>query len=83
VDISNYESERVDSYLKQPFHYVITVCDRAQQTCPLFPAAATMLHWNFDDPAKSTETYEQRLIVFRKSRDEIADRIRRFLADGS
>ncbi|MBX3301216.1 MAG: arsenate reductase ArsC [Nitrospira sp.] len=82
VDISNHESERVDSYLNQTFHYVITVCDRVQETCPIFPGAATMLHWNFDDPAKATGTYEQRLIVFRKSRDEIADRIRRFLAEG-
>ena len=83
VDISNHVSERVDTYLNQHFHYVITVCDHAQETCPVFPGAATKLHWSFDDPAKATGTYEQRLIVFRKSRDEIADRVRRFLAEGS
>lgn len=83
VDISHHTSERVDPYLEQHFHYVITVCDRAQETCPIFPGEATMLHWNFDDPAKATGNYEQQLIVFRKSRDEIADRIRRFLADAS
>ena len=83
VDISHHESERVDLYLNQHFHYVITVCDRAQETCPVFPGASTMLHWNFDDPAQATGTYEQKLIVFRKTREEIADRIRRFLAEGS
>jgi arsenate reductase len=83
VDISQHVSEPVDAYLDQPFDYVITVCDRAQETCPIFSGASKTLHWNFDDPAKATGTYEQRLIVFRKSRDEIAERVRRFLAEGS
>lgn len=82
VDISNHVSERVDPYLEQPFDYVITVCDRAQETCPIFPGASSMLQWSFDDPAKAKGTYEQQLIVFRKIRDEIADRIRRFIAEG-
>ncbi|NGZ96723.1 MAG: protein-tyrosine-phosphatase [Nitrospira sp. WS110] len=82
VDISKHVSERVDAYVDQPFHYVITVCDRAQETCPVFPGAGNMLHWNFDDPAHAMGTYEQKLIVFRKTRDEIADRIRQFLAEG-
>lgn len=83
VDISNHVSERVDPYLDQKFDYVITVCDRAHETCPIFPAASSMLHWSFDDPAKAKGTYEQQLIVFRKIRDAIADRIRRFIAEGS
>jgi len=83
VDISHHVSERVDPYLNQHFHYVITVCDHAQEACPVFPGASQTLHWSFDDPATATGTYEQQLIVFRKSRDEIADRVRRFLADGS
>jgi arsenate reductase len=80
VDISSHVSERVDPYLEQRFDYVITVCDNAQEACPVFPGAASKLHWNFDDPAKATGTYEQQLIVFRKTRDEIADRIRQLLA---
>jgi arsenate reductase (thioredoxin) len=80
VDISHHVSERVDPYLEERFDYVITVCDNAQEACPVFPGAASKLHWNFDDPAKAAGTYEQRLIVFRKTRDEIADRIRQFLA---
>ena len=80
VDISNHVSERVDPYLEQQFDYVITVCDRAHETCPIFPAASTRLHWSFDDPAKAKGTFEQQLIVFRKIRDEIAERIRHFIA---
>jgi len=81
IDISNHMSGRVDDYLHQPFDYVITVCDRAQETCPLFPGAVSLLHWNFEDPAKAKGTYEQQLVVFRKIRDEIAERIRRFIKD--
>lgn len=83
VDISHHVSERVDPYLNQTFDYVITVCDHAQEACPVFPGAATQLHWSFHDPAQATGTYEQKLIVFRKSRDEIASRVRHFLTDGS
>ncbi len=83
VDISHHVSERVDPYLDQKFDYVITVCDRAQESCPIFPGASSKLHWNFDDPAQATGTYEEKLIVFRKTRDEIASRIRYFLAEGS
>ena len=82
IDISNHVSERVDPYLDQHFDYVVTVCDRAQEDCPIFPGASSMLHWSFDDPAKAKGTYEQQLIVFRNIRDEIADRIRRFIKDG-
>lgn len=82
VDISHQVSERVDPYVAQRFDYVITVCDHAQEVCPVFPGAATKLHWNFADPAKATGTYAQQLIIFRNTRDEIADRIRRFLAEG-
>jgi arsenate reductase (thioredoxin) len=81
IDISNHVSERVGPYLEQQFDYVITVCDRAQENCPIFPSAASMLHWSFDDPAKAKGTYEQQLVVFRKIRDEIADRIRCFIAE--
>jgi arsenate reductase len=81
VDISTHVSERVDPYLEQQFDYVITVCDRAHETCPLFPRASSMLHWSFEDPAKAKGTYEQQVIVFRKIRDEIADRIRNFIAE--
>ena len=81
VDISNHVSERVDLYLEQQFDYVITVCDRAQENCPIFPGASKMLHWSFEDPAKAKGTYQQQMIVFRTIRDQIAEQIRRFVAD--
>lgn len=81
IDISNHVSERVDQYLDQRFDYVITVCNQAQEACPIFPGASSMLHWSFEDPAKAEGAYEQRLIVFRKIRDEIAGRVRRFVSE--
>ncbi|BCA54940.1 Arsenate reductase [Nitrospira sp. KM1] len=81
VDISHHASERVEPYLTQHFDYVITVCDRAHEECPIFPGVSSMFHWNFDDPAKANGSYEQRLIVFRRIRDEIQNRIRGFIAD--
>jgi arsenate reductase len=81
VDISNHVSERVDPYLQQRFDYVITVCDRAQETCPTFPGESQMLHWSFEDPAKAEGTYDRQLVVFRKIRDQIADRIRQFISE--
>ena len=80
IDISTHMSERVEPYLAQEFDYVITVCNRAQEACPIFPGAASMLHWSFEDPAKAKGTFDERMIVFRKIRDKIADQIRRFLA---
>ena len=79
IDISNHASERVDPYLGQRFDYVITVCDHAAETCPTFTGATSLLHWSFEDPAKAKGTYDQQMAVFRKIRDEIADRIRRFI----
>ena len=81
VDISNHTSERVEPYLQQKFDYVITVCDRAQETCPIFPGASSLLHWSFNDPAKAKGTFEQQISVFRQIRDEIAERIRRFIKE--
>lgn len=68
------------AHLQQRFDYVITVCDQAHETCPVFLSASSNLHWNFDDLAKATGSYEQQSMVFRKSRKEIADKIRQFIA---
>lgn len=78
IDISWHRSKRVDEFLSQRFDHVITVCDRAKETCPIFPSAASLLHWSFDDPAAVFGTIEERQKVFRRVRDEIAERIRRF-----
>ena len=81
IDISDHVSERVDDYLDQHFDYVVTVCDQAKEACPIFPGATSMLHWSFEDPAKAEGTYKERLVTFRRVRDEITARIRQFLAE--
>ncbi|MBI5410709.1 MAG: arsenate reductase ArsC [Nitrospirae bacterium] len=80
VDIARQESKKVDRFLGQRFDYVITVCDRAKEACPTFPWAQSLLHWSFDDPAAAEGRAEERRAVFRRVRDEIAQRIRRFMA---
>jgi arsenate reductase len=79
IDISGQRSKHLDEYLKQPFDYVITVCDQAAETCPLFPGRAERIHWSFPDPAAVQGTHEERLEVFRRTRDSIATRLRQWL----
>ncbi len=55
--------------------YVITVCDAANEACPVFPGAKRRLHWSFEDPAQATGTEEERLRVFRSVRDAIRKRV--------
>ncbi len=81
VDISRHRSKSITEFAGVRFDYVVTVCDRAKETCPIFPGARTILHWSFDDPAAATGPAEERRRVFRRVRDEIADRIRRFLTE--
>ena len=79
IDISSHRSKRVDEYKDARFDYVITVCDRAKETCPIFPASSVQLYWSFEDPAAAVGTIEERQRVFRRVRDEIAERIRPFI----
>ena len=79
VDISGQESKTLERYLGEPFEYVVTVCDAANEACPVFPGAKRRLHWSFEDPAQATGTEEERLEVFRKVREEIQERIEREL----
>lgn len=82
VDISGQESKTLDRYLDQPFDYVITVCDDANEACPFFPGAQSRLHWSFEDPSKAEGTEEGRLEVFRSVRDRIKDRMQAKLVNG-
>jgi arsenate reductase (thioredoxin) len=79
IDISGQQSKTFDRYLGEPFEWVITVCDRARQTCPVFPGADNTDHWGFDDPAEAEGSEEERLAVFRRLRDEINSRIKMFV----
>ena len=76
IDISRQVSKDAARYANQPFDYVITVCDRAKQNCPIFPGAES-IHWGFDDPAEAPA--ERQLETFRRVRDEIRQRINLFL----
>ena len=75
IDISAQESKTLDRYLDEPFDYVITVCDDANEACPFFPGAANRLHWSFEDPSRVEGSEEERLAVFRSVRDRIRERI--------
>ncbi len=79
IDISKHESKSVDSFAGEKFDFVVTVCDNAREACPNFPGAGRQAHWSFDDPAQASGTEEQRRRVFRRVRDEIRHRVRRFV----
>jgi len=76
IDVSSHTSKDVQQFLNEKFEYVITVCDRAKQACPIFPGAEP-IHWGFDDPAEAPP--EKQMEVFRRVRNEIQQRLRLFL----
>ena len=73
IDISRHTSNHVDEYSGIDFDYVITVCDHANEVCPVFPSTAKKLHQNFTDPAKATGTEDEIMNAFRSTRDQIKD----------
>src|SRR5919201_5728346 len=75
IDISGQESKTLDRYLNQPWDYVITVCDQANEVCPFFPGGKKRLHWSFPDPSQATGTEDQQLALYRQVRDDIRDRL--------
>ena len=77
VDISRQRSKGLDAYRSQVFDYVVTVCDQAAETCPVFPGGGSHFHWSLPDPSVATDTEEERLQVFR----EVRDRLRRLIED--
>jgi arsenate reductase len=84
IDIASQHSKGLAEYLgRQHFGILITVCDRAERECPVFPGVATRLHWSFEDPAATTGSEAQRLAKFREVRDQIEVRVREWLEDRS
>ena len=75
IDISSHHSKSVDEFTGREFDYVITVCDNANEQCPVFPGEAKRIHWSFDDPAAAEGNDDEKLAVFERVRDEIKDRI--------
>lgn len=78
IDIASHRSKSVDEFAGQKFDYVLTVCDNAKESCPIFPGLRNRLHHNFEDPAAARGSDGERLAVFRRVRDEIRDYLRQF-----
>jgi arsenate reductase (thioredoxin) len=79
IDISKHRSKSVIEFIDQSFNYVITVCGNAQKTCPIFPGEHEKIHWDLEDPAEAKGSEEEKLVVFRKVRDEIKNNITAFI----
>ena len=77
IDISGHRSKSVDEFAGQTFDYVITVCDNAKESCPIFPATTKRIHWSLEDPADVQGPEEQRLAEFRRVRDQLRSLLRR------
>ncbi|MGO9179079.1 MAG: arsenate reductase ArsC [Candidatus Limnocylindrales bacterium] len=79
IDWSGARSKSVHEYLDEPFDYVVTVCDRARQNCPVFPGQHNSLNWGFDDPAEVEGTDAERLAAFRRTQTEMSVRLQPFI----
>lgn len=80
IDISHHRSKPVEEFLADSFDYVITVCDSAKESCPVFPGKSKRIHWSLEDPAVAAGDEAARLAVFRRVRDELAARLNTFLS---
>ena len=78
IDISSHRSKHVNEFTGQDFDYVLTICDNAKESCPLFFNKATRLHHSFNDPAAVEGSEEKRLAEFRRVRDELRSYLKSF-----
>lgn len=78
IDISGHRSKSVDEFTVRQFDYVLTVCDNAKESCPIFPGKIMTIHQNFEDPAALQLSEEERLALFRSVRDEMRRYLQRF-----
>ena len=83
IDISKQQSKTLECYLNEPFDEVITVCDTAAETCPIFPGAAHRRHWSLQDPSQAKGSEAEQLAVYRHVRNEIRSRIEKELLTAS
>ena len=79
LDASWARSKSVTEFAGQSFDYVITVCDQARRSCPVFPGGGEGLHWGYEDPAEAEGTDEERLVVFRRVFTQLGERIHQFV----
>jgi len=80
IDINDQQSKTLERYIGQHWDFVIPVCEEGAATCPMIPGSHVIERWQFDDPSQASGTDEQRVAVFRRVRDEIASKVRDFLA---
>ena len=80
IDISGHRSKSADEFVGKDLDFVITVCDNARETCPVFPTNVARLHWPFEDPAAVTGDEQTRIAAFRTVRDQIREKIRTYLS---
>jgi arsenate reductase len=78
IDISSQRSKSVEEFAARDFDYVLTVCDNAKESCPIYPGHGNRLHHSFEDPAAVQGTDEYRLAAFRRVRDQIRDYLKGF-----
>lgn len=79
IDISKHRSKSATEFIGQQFDYVITVCDNANKTCPIFPGKYEKIHWDIKDPAEAQGSEAERMVVFRAIRDEIRQKIEKWI----
>jgi arsenate reductase (thioredoxin) len=78
IDISSHRSKHVDEFAGQQFDYILTVCDNARESCPIFPGKSVMIHHSFEDPAALQGSEPERLAAFRRVRDQLREYLRTF-----
>ncbi len=78
IDLSTQWSKTIDEFLGEEFAYVVTVCDNANESCPLFPGSTRRIHWGLNDPAAVTGSEDHRRGAFRRIRDELHNLVREF-----
>jgi arsenate reductase (thioredoxin) len=81
IDISGHRSKSGDEFAGQAFDYVITVCDNAKESCPVFRARTKLIHWSVEDPAAVQGSEYERLAAFRRIRDELRKYLEGFIQD--
>jgi len=80
IDIARYRSKSLDEFVDEKFDFVITLCDHAAETCPVFFGGTKRLHMGFEDPAAAGGSEAERLFTFRKVRDQIREKVVEFLS---
>ena len=84
IDISGQRSKSVDQFIGQDFDYIVTVCDNARETCPVFPGKAARIHQAFEDPPPSSAAdTDSMMTIFRRVRDEIKEWMKGFISEHS